>query len=155
MVKDRYKYKLIFVGSCRNQEDIDRVNFLKQLVLKFGIKSNIEFVLNVFFEKFKFYFVEVIIGFYIMWNEYFGIGVVECMVSGVVVLVYDLGGLRMDIVIEWEGKLIGFLVSDEKSYFVVMEMIFVFLLEERSVICYNVRDSVNRFLEKVFENGFF
>lgn len=128
---------------------------MKRLVLKFEIKKNVEFVLNVFFDRFKFYFVEVIIGFYIMWNEYFGIGVVECMVSGVIVLVYDFGGFRMDIVIEWEGKLIGFFVSDKKSYVFVMEIIFFFLLEERNVIRCNVRNSVVRFLEKIFESGFF
>lgn len=90
-----------------------------------------------------------------MWNEYFGIGIVECMVSGFIVFVYDFGGFKMDIVVDWEGKLIGFFVSDEKSYVIVMEIIFVFFLEEKSVICYNVRYSVNRFSEKVFENGFF
>lgn len=154
MAKDRHKYKLILVGSCRNQEDTDRVNSLKQLASKLGIKSNVEFALNVSFEKLKSYLAEATIGLHTMWNEHFGIGVVECMASGAVVLAHDSGGPRMDIVIEWEGKPTGFLASDKKSYSAAMETIFALSPEERSVICHNARDSVNRFSEKAFENGF-
>lgn len=154
MAKDRHKYKLILVGSCRNQEDSDRVSSLRQLASKFGIKNNVEFALNVSFDKLKSYLAEATIGLHTMWNEHFGIGIVECMASGAIVLAHDSGGPRMDIVIEWDGKPTGFLASDEKSYASAMETIFALSPEERSVICHNARHSVDRFSEKAFENGF-
>lgn len=154
MARHRHKYKLVLVGSCRNQEDQDRVSALKKLASKLGIQSSVEFALNVSFEQLKNYLAEATIGLHTMWNEHFGIGIVECMASGSIVLAHDSGGPKMDIVIEWEGKPTGFLASDEKSYAAAMETIFALTPEERSVICHNARHSVNRFSEKAFENGF-
>ncbi|XP_022800947.1 GDP-Man:Man(3)GlcNAc(2)-PP-Dol alpha-1,2-mannosyltransferase-like [Stylophora pistillata] len=154
MAKDRHKYRLILVGSCRNEEDKKRVDSLKKLVAKLEIKKNVEFALNVSFDKLKSYLAEATIGLHTMWNEHFGIGVVECMASGAIVLAHDSGGPRMDIVIEWEGKPTGFLASDKKSYASAMETIFSLSLEERNVIRCNARNSVSRFSEKTFENGF-
>ena len=154
MAKDRHKYKLVLVGSCRNQEDTDRVTALKQLTAKLGIQRSVEFALNVSFDKLKKYLAEATIGLHTMWNEHFGIGIVECMASGSIVLAHDSGGPKMDIVVEWEGKPTGFLANDKKSYASAMETIFALTPEERSVICHNARHSVNRFSEKSFENGF-
>ncbi|KAL9974003.1 hypothetical protein ACROYT_G020531, partial [Oculina patagonica] len=154
MAKNRHRYKLILVGSCRNQEDKDRVSSLRQLASKLGIQNSVEFALNVSFEKLKSYLAEATIGLHTMWNEHFGIGIVECMASGAIVLAHDSGGPRMDIVIEWEGKPTGFLASDEKSYAAAMETIFALSAEEKSVVCHNARHSVDRFSEKAFENGF-
>lgn len=154
MAKDRHKYKLFLVGSCRNQEDRDRVNSLKKLTSELGIQSSVEFALNVSFEQLKKYLAEATIGLHTMWNEHFGIGIVECMASGCIILAHDSGGPKMDIVVEWEGKPTGFLASDQKSYAAAMETIFALTPEERSVICHNARQSVIRFSEKAFENGF-
>ena len=154
MAKDRHKYKLFLVGSCRNQEDRDRVNSLKELTSELGIQSSVEFALNVSFEQLKKYLAEATIGLHTMWNEHFGIGIVECMASGCIILAHDSGGPKMDIVVEWEGKPTGFLASDQKSYAAAMETIFALTPEERSVICHNARQSVIRFSEKAFENGF-
>ncbi|XP_068719555.1 GDP-Man:Man(3)GlcNAc(2)-PP-Dol alpha-1,2-mannosyltransferase-like [Montipora capricornis] len=154
MAKDRHKYKLILVGSCRNQEDQDRVDSLRQLALDLKIERSVEFALNVSFEQLKDYLAEATIGLHTMWNEHFGIGIVECMASGSIVLAHDSGGPKMDIVVDWEGKPTGFLASDEKSYATAMETIFALSPEEKSVICHNARHSVNRFSEKAFENGF-
>ena len=154
MLKDRHKYKLVLVGSCRNQGDSDRVTALKELATQLEIQSYVEFALNVSFEKLKQYLAEASIGLHSMWNEHFGIGIVECMASGSIILAHDSGGPKMDIVIEWEGKPTGFLASDEKSYADAMETIFSLSPEERSVICHNARHSISRFSEKAFENGF-
>lgn len=154
MAKDRHKYKLILVGSCRNQEDQERVNSLKKLASELGIQKSVDFALNVSFEQLRSYLAEATIGLHTMWNEHFGIGIVECMASGSIVLAHDSGGPKMDIVVEWEGKPTGFLASDEKSYAAAMETIFALSPEERSVICHNARHSTSRFSEKSFENGF-
>ena len=152
--KDRDHFKLILVGSCRNEEDSNRVSVLKRLSSELGIQKNVEFQLNVSFDKLKSLLARATIGLHTMWNEHFGIGVVECMASGSIVLAHDSGGPKMDIVIEWDGKPTGFLASDEKSYAKAMDTIFALSAEERSVICHNARSSVTRFSENAFENGF-
>ena len=154
MAKDRHKYKLVLVGSCRNQEDSDRVSALKKLASELRIQNYVEFALNVSFEQLKKYLAEATIGLHTMLDEHFGIGIVECMASGSIILAHDSGGPKMDIVVEWEGKPTGFLASDEKSYADAMGTIFALSPEERSVICHNARHSISRFSEKSFENGF-
>ena len=154
MAKDRLKYKLILVGSCRNKEDQDRVKSLRQLAFDLEIESCVEFALNVSFEQLKKNLAKATIGLHTMWNEHFGIGVVECMASGCIVLAHDSGGPKMDIVVEWDGNPTGFLANDEKSYAAAMETIFALSPEEKSVICHNARQSVTRFSETAFENGF-
>lgn len=152
--KIRHRYKLYLVGSCRNEEDSNRVSALKDLAIKLDIKHNVQFCLNVSFDELKAYLAKATIGLHTMWNEHFGIGIVECMAGGSIVLAHDSGGPKMDIVIEWEGKPTGFLASDEKSYADAMETIFALRPEEKSVICHNARSSISRFSENAFENGF-
>ena len=43
-----------------------------------------------------------------MWNEHFRIGVVEYQAAGLVGVVHNSGGPKMDIVIEVEGGKTGF-----------------------------------------------
>lgn len=53
-----------------------------------------------------------------MWNEYFGIGVVEYQVVGLIFVVYNSGGFKFDIVIEIEGEFIGKLFYMQFKYVV-------------------------------------
>ncbi|EDO34708.1 predicted protein [Nematostella vectensis] len=150
----RSQYKLVLIGSCRNQDDADRVDNLRELAKSLSIRKHVDFALNVSFDELREFIGSASIGLHTMWNEHFGIGVVECMAGGIVMLAHESGGPKMDIVIEWEGKPTGFLASDEKSYASAMETIFSLQPEERSVICHNARSSVARFSESAFELGF-
>lgn len=51
-----------------------------------------------------------------MWNEHFGIGVVEYQAAGLISVVNDSGGPKLDIVVEWEGGETGFKASTEEEY---------------------------------------
>jgi alpha-1,2-mannosyltransferase len=42
-----------------------------------------------------------------MWNEHFGIGVVEYQAAGLISVVNDSGGPKLDIVVEVDGKPTG------------------------------------------------
>lgn len=51
-----------------------------------------------------------------MWCEHFGIGVVELMASGVVVIAHNSGGPRSDIVVPHNGSKTGYLASTVEEY---------------------------------------
>lgn len=154
-VNEQKEYKLVLVGSCRNQDDANRVNNLRELADTLDIQQNVEFALNVSFRELKNHLSKATIGLHTMWNEHFGIGVVECMAAGVLTLAHNSGGPRMDIVTEWNGYQTGFLADSEKTYSQAMKKIFSMKAEELDIIAKNAQECVQeRFSEKAFEKGF-
>ncbi|XP_070553749.1 GDP-Man:Man(3)GlcNAc(2)-PP-Dol alpha-1,2-mannosyltransferase-like isoform X2 [Ptychodera flava] len=151
---ERDNVTLILVGSCRNQGDADRVDALRELCEELKIRHHVEFKLNVSFDDLKKYLGEATIGLHTMWNEHFGIGVVECMAAGTVILAHNSAGPKMDIVVEYNNKPTGFLADDEESYAEAMETILKMTAKDRMAIRQNARDSVDRFSEKEFEESF-
>jgi alpha-1,2-mannosyltransferase len=72
--------RLLLVGSCRDEGDRDRVKALKLLAEELGIRDKVDFVLNVPFTGDNGvigYLQRSTVGLHTMWNEHFGIGVVE------------------------------------------------------------------------------
>src|SRR6218665_3186438 len=67
-------HRLVLVGSCRNDEDVARVEGLKALSLELGVDQLVEFRLNVPFDELKRCLAEATVGIHTMWNEHFGIG---------------------------------------------------------------------------------
>ncbi|KAK3099430.1 hypothetical protein FSP39_004183 [Pinctada imbricata] len=151
---ERKDYKLILVGSCRNEEDSKRVENLKELCRELGISEYVEFELNVSFDRLKELMSESVIGLHTMWNEHFGIGVVEMMAAGTIVLAHDSGGPKLDIVVPVSSHKTGFLANDVESYAVAMETIFNLSNSERLEIRKHARESISRFSEKEFNDGF-
>ncbi|XP_064636019.1 GDP-Man:Man(3)GlcNAc(2)-PP-Dol alpha-1,2-mannosyltransferase-like isoform X2 [Lineus longissimus] len=151
---ERKFYKLILIGSCRNSEDMERVDRLRKLCDVLCIREYVEFKLNVSFTDLKNYLGSAVIGIHTMWNEHFGIGVVECMAAGTIILAHNSGGPKLDIVTEYHGKKTGFLASDEESYAKAMKTIFDMSEAERLEIRSNARESVKRFSDDDFEAGF-
>ena len=72
--------RLIMVGSCRHDEDKQRVDKLRNLCEQLSIEKNVEFRLNVSWSELKDILAESKIGVHTMQSEHFGIGVVELMV---------------------------------------------------------------------------
>ena len=67
-------YKLVLIGSCRNDEDAMRVENLKNTCQQLGLHKYIEFRINVSFTELKDALGSATIGLHSMWNEHFGIG---------------------------------------------------------------------------------
>ena len=152
---DQQHYKLVLVGSCRNKDDSDRVHRLQDLADQLDIKQNVEFGLNVSFDELKDHLAKATIGLHTMWNEHFGIGVVECMAAGVITLAHNSGGPKMDIVTEWKGFQTGFLADTEEMYAEAMNKIFSMQPDEADIMRHNARESVQeQFSEVAFEAGF-
>ncbi len=57
-----------------------------------GIGELVEFHLNVTYDELKAWFGRGLIGLHTMWNEHFGIGVVEMMAAGVITIAHNSGG---------------------------------------------------------------
>nr|XP_057907534.1 GDP-Man:Man(3)GlcNAc(2)-PP-Dol alpha-1,2-mannosyltransferase isoform X2 [Doryrhamphus excisus] len=146
--------KLILIGGCRNQEDQDRVLMLRGLCQEHGVADKVEFKLNVPFEELKKELQEATIGLHTMWNEHFGIGVVECMAAGKVILAHKSGGPKLDIVVPFEGGRTGFLADDEDSYAEAIEAILNLTPANRLQIRHNARQSVTRFSDQEFQVSF-
>ncbi|XP_067111210.1 GDP-Man:Man(3)GlcNAc(2)-PP-Dol alpha-1,2-mannosyltransferase-like [Osmerus mordax] len=150
----RESVRLVLVGGCRNQEDEERVLVLKGLCLELGVADRVEFKLNVSFEELKRELAQATIGLHTMWNEHFGIGVVECMAAGTVILAHKSGGPKLDIVVPFEDGQTGFLADSEESYAAAMETILALSPAARLEIRQNARRSVERFSDQEFEACF-
>ncbi|KAG9333386.1 hypothetical protein JZ751_012695 [Albula glossodonta] len=142
---EREAVTLVLIGGCRNEEDEDRVLMLRGLCQELGVADRVEFKLNIRFEELKSELTSATIGLHTMWNEHFGIGVVECMAAGAVILAHKSGGPQLDIVVPHEGRPTGFLADDEDSYADAMERILALTPAERLEIRQNARASVARF----------
>ncbi|XP_053184041.1 GDP-Man:Man(3)GlcNAc(2)-PP-Dol alpha-1,2-mannosyltransferase-like [Scomber japonicus] len=150
----RESLRLVLIGGCRNQEDEERVLMLRGLCQELAVEDRVDFKLNVPFEQLKRELVDATIGLHTMWNEHFGIGVVECMAAGTIVLAHKSGGPKLDIVVPYEGGQTGFLADTEDSYAAAMETILTLSPAARLEIRRNARRSVERFSDQEFEACF-
>lgn len=77
--------RLVILGSCRNDGDREVLERTRALAVELGLEERVEFVIGCSFEELKGWLGRASVGLHTMWNEHFGIGVVEMMVSGEVV----------------------------------------------------------------------
>ena len=96
--------KLVLIGSVRDERDRQKVAELQQEAEALDIKENVEFVCDAPWEQVVSWLGRGWIGTNAMWNEHFGIGVVEYMAAGLIPVVHNSGGPKMDIVTEVGGK---------------------------------------------------
>lgn len=95
---------LILIGSTRSQEDRDYVEKLSSWAddeLKIP-KELLKFHTDCPYEQIKKYLSESTYGINAMWNEHFGIAVVEYVASGLIPLVHASAGPLLDIVVPWD-----------------------------------------------------
>ncbi|XP_028048856.1 GDP-Man:Man(3)GlcNAc(2)-PP-Dol alpha-1,2-mannosyltransferase isoform X2 [Monomorium pharaonis] len=148
------KVKLICIGSCRDAEDERRVKDMQDLAKHLALDNNVEFKLNVPYSELVSEMQRGIIGLHTMWNEHFGIVVVECMAAGLIMVAHNSGGPRADIIETRAGSVTGFLAEDEVEYAKVLASIIQMHPTERHAIRVAARSSVNRFSCQIFEKEF-
>lgn len=146
--------KLVLLGSCRGKADEARVQQYRRLVKSLGLDNNVEFVLNQPYSVVKDWLARASVGLHTMWNEHFGIGVVEMMAAGLLVVAHASGGPKSDIIVPSEGKQTGFLASSCEEYAECMKealgMDKFLMLEMRE----SARESAVRFSDEVFSVTF-
>lgn len=119
LVKDEdlwNKLRLVIVGSCRNDEDRDRLKNMQDLSKHLSLENSVDFRVNVSYQELVQLFQSAKIGVHTMWNEHFGIGVVECMAAGLIMVANRSGGPLMDIIETSEGSQTGYLAVDAVDY---------------------------------------
>ncbi|XP_065882645.1 GDP-Man:Man(3)GlcNAc(2)-PP-Dol alpha-1,2-mannosyltransferase-like [Dysidea avara] len=146
----------VFIGSCRNQEDEHYLVTLKEYAIQLGIKKkNIEWKTGIPFEELKKELKKATAGLHVMSNEHFGIGVVECMAAGCVIVAHNSGGPRMDIVKEWKGAMTGLLADTVDSFVEQLLIVYEMSLEQREAVVSTAQASVNhRFSVECFHTNF-
>jgi len=167
--------KLVLIGSCRGENDKKRVTQLQKLANELNVADDVTFVLNEPYSVLKDYLRRASVGVHTMWNEHFGIGVVEMMAAGLVTVAHDSGGPKSDIILRpWVFKDLdssdssdspmattdstGCLASTAEGYAEAFYQVFRRESEEESEeivqIRENGRKSAERFSDEVFMDSF-
>eukprot|EP01065_Artemidia_motanka_P035113 TRINITY_DN43024_c0_g1_i1.p1 TRINITY_DN43024_c0_g1~~TRINITY_DN43024_c0_g1_i1.p1 ORF type:complete len:487 (+),score=44.03 TRINITY_DN43024_c0_g1_i1:53-1462(+) len=89
---------LHLVGGTRNEDDCRRVEELKALAESLAVDDAVRFCVNLPYEELKALLGKSHVGLHTMWNEHFGIGVVEYMAAGCIPVAHRSGGPLLDIV---------------------------------------------------------
>ena len=110
------KTNLILIGTVRNAGDKDRVEKLQALTKDLEINQYVSFKQDEPWESVKRILCTASIGTNAMWNEHFGIGVVEYMAAGLIPVVHDSAGPRLDIVTPLDGKPTGYHATDIATF---------------------------------------
>jgi alpha-1,2-mannosyltransferase len=99
--------RLVLVGSVRDDGDSKRVYQLRLLANELQVREKVEFHLDASWPEILEWLRRASVGVNGMWNEHFGIGVVEYQAAGLVAVVHDSGGPKVDIVVDVEGEPTG------------------------------------------------
>ncbi|CAG8486047.1 16674_t:CDS:10 [Dentiscutata erythropus] len=148
------KVELVLIGSSRNASDDARIAKLREKCKELNIVDNVKFEINASFQVLVEWLSKAKVGLHTMWNEHFGIGVVEYMAAGIITVAHNSGGPKMDIVISHNGQRTGFLANDPETF--ASEIFKVFSLSDAEFrnIQINAREhAVIHFSEHVFQDA--
>ncbi|KAI1007478.1 GDP-Man:Man(3)GlcNAc(2)-PP-Dol alpha-1,2-mannosyltransferase [Podosphaera aphanis] len=145
--------KLVLIGSVRDDGDSKRIYELRLLANELQIKDSVEFHLDVSWPEIMQWLRKASIGVNGMWNEHFGIGVVEYQAAGLISVVHDSGGPKRDIVTMIDGKQTGFHAGTIHEFAISFESALAMSEEEKFEMRKRARKSAKRFTENEFTAG--
>ncbi|KAI1431957.1 glycosyltransferase family 4 protein [Xylaria sp. CBS 124048] len=140
--------KLVLLGSVRDDNDSRRVYQLRLLVNELHIKEQVIFKLNAHWSEVLEWLSKAYIGVNGMWNEHFGIGVVEYQAAGLISVVHNSGGPKLDIVTDVDGQPTGFHATTSTEYAEGFEK--ALSLPSPLAVRLRARKSAQRFTEEEF-----
>ncbi len=108
--------KLVLIGSVRHSEDATRVYDLRLLARELKIDNNVEFICDASWPQILDWLRRCSFGVNGMWNEHFGIGVVEYQAAGLISIVNDSGGPKNDIVVDCNGGPTGMITPRQHKF---------------------------------------
>lgn len=96
--------KLVLIGSVRDSEDQKMVYRLRLLARELKVEDDVHFKTDASWSEILDSLRTSWVGVNGMWNEHFGIGVVEYQAAGLICVVNDSGGPKADIVVDMDGN---------------------------------------------------
>ena len=161
--------KLVLIGSVRDSDDAKRVYEMRLLAHELKIRDSADFISDASWPEILDWLGKSSVGVNGMWNEHFGIGVVEYQAAGLICVVNDSGGPKYDIVVDYDGgptgKLhpglgpmcrltpLGFHASTVSEYAAAFERALLLPIQESSAMRLRARKSAKRFSEEEFAKG--
>ncbi|KAJ4002702.1 asparagine-linked glycosylation protein [Fusarium irregulare] len=139
---------LILIGSVRDDSDAKRVYQLRLLANELGIKNSVKFHLDAPWSEVLEWLRKASVGVNGMWNEHFGIGVVEYQAAGLISVVHDSAGPKFDIVVPIDGQPTGFHATTEEEFAEGYEK--ALSLPDPLSVRLRARESAKRFTEEEF-----
>ncbi|KAI9708058.1 MAG: asparagine-linked glycosylation protein [Bogoriella megaspora] len=144
------KPKLILIGSVRDSDDATRVYKLRLMAHELKIKDDTEFLCDAPWPQILDWLRRSWVGVNGMWNEHFGIGVVEYQAAGLISVVNASGGPKIDIVVDIDGKPTGFHATNADDFATGFAKALELGPEERLAMRLRARKSAKRFTEDAF-----
>ncbi|KAL6623509.1 hypothetical protein ACP70R_033388 [Stipagrostis hirtigluma subsp. patula] len=148
------KPKLQFVGSCRNKEDLERLQKLKDRSIELQMDELVEFHKDISYKDLVQLLGGAIAGLHSMTDEHFGISVVEYMAAGAIPIAHKSAGPMMDIVLDEDGLQTGFLASEVEEYTEAIIKVLRMPEPERQEMAAAARKRAQRFSEQRFHEDF-
>eukprot|EP01039_Chlorochromonas_danica_P003988 gene3988-4363_t len=145
--KEHSNIMLLMMGSVRNEDDEKLVYSLKLYIEKHGLSANVEIIVNAAYSDMLFFLANATIGLHTMWNEHFGISVVEMMAAGLIVVAHNSGGPASDIILSEQT---GYLASTVDEYVRCIRTIMRMDDSDRKVVQEASRASIGRYADAIF-----
>ncbi|KAG5297453.1 alpha-1,2-mannosyltransferase alg-11 [Histoplasma ohiense] len=143
--------RLILIGSVRHSSpDETHIYNLRLLAHELKIRDHTTFLCDASWPTILTHLRHASIGVNAMWNEHFGIGVVEYQAAGLISVVHDSGGPRQDIVVDLGEGATGFRATTEPEFAAAFEAVLALPIEERVAMRLRARRSSKRFTDEVF-----
>ena len=146
--------KLVLIGSVRHSSpDETHIYNLRLLAHELRIRNHTHFLCDAPWPTVLAHLSTASVGTNAMWNEHFGICVVEYQAAGLISVVHDSGGPREDIVIDLGDGATGFRATTEEEFAATFEAALALPTEEKIAMRQRARVSARRFSEEEFSRA--
>ncbi|CAG8340351.1 unnamed protein product [Penicillium salamii] len=143
--------RLVLIGSVRHASpDETHIYNLRLLAHELRIRDQTTFVCDASWPAMLSHLATASVGVNGMWNEHFGICVVEYQAAGLICVTHDSGGPREDIVIDLGDGATGFRAETEEQFAASFEAALALPEEEKVAMRLRARRSALRFTEEEF-----
>lgn len=144
---------LVMIGSVRNRDDEKVVEQIIAEARLLELSNNIRPQINASFKEIFQGLSSASIGIHTMWNEHFGISIVEMMAAGLIVVAHDSGGPKMDIVTTAnnDDDPVGYRATTSQQYAQMLKAAFDLSEAESKKIRSRARSAANRFSDNCFK----
>jgi len=146
---------LALMGGVRDAGDAARVEELRELAASLGISGSVRFEQSPALPAVHSHLRRCTAALHSMWNEHFGIGVVEFQAAGALTVAHDSGGPQLDIVVPVKVQPTGFRATTAQQF--ADALLDIFTADEAGVQRLQAirqaarRHAADRFSDEVFE----